>query len=210
MRASSLLFLCSLAGILCLNDAALTTGCKDPSDIINHTVDLNPLEYDGIWYEQYRNHKSPFESKCFCNLANYTIESDGSVRVENTCRRGSATSPESNAVGTAVITDPKHPGFLLVSFWLPFIRSPYAVLDTDYHSYAIVASCPRFYGEGLVWILTREREVPQEELDSLLNKTSAMGFSRADLMQTYQGEECDVATGQYEYFPEMSGWAADI
>ena len=137
--------------------ASLTTGCRDHQQIIDNSVELDVEHYDGVWYEQVRTHNSPFENDCFCSQANYTLANDGSVVIDNSCRKGSPNSPITTAIGKAFVPYSKHPGFLLVSFWLPFVKASYIVLDTDYTNYSIIASCPRFYGDGLVWILTREQ-----------------------------------------------------
>ena len=107
--------LCALASGN-LASAALTTGCSNFNAIKENTVHLEPYRYDGTWYEQVRTVHSPFEDNCFCSQANYTLADDGSVVVDNTCRKGSAASPISGAVGKAVIPDSTHPGYLLVSF----------------------------------------------------------------------------------------------
>lgn len=180
---------CSSVGTV--SNATLTTGCHDHAQIIHNSVDLDVNRFDGVWFEQVRTEGSPFEDECFCSQANYTLGNSGDVRIENTCRKGSAASPISSAHGTATTPYPAHPGFLLVSFYIPFIKSSYIVIDTDYTEYAIVASCPRFFGNGLVWILTRDQAVQPEFIDHLKNKTSEFGFSRAMLIDTYQGSHCN-------------------
>lgn len=183
----------------------LTTGCSDFSKMVDSTVQLDPSRYDGIWYEQVRTKDSPFEGDCFCAEANYTIASDGSIIVDNTCRRGSAVAPVSGAIGKAIVPDDKHPGFLLVSFGIPFLKAPYAVLDTDYTSYSIIASCPRFgFGRWYVWILTREQQPGVHFIDGLRNKTVSMGFSASEFVTSYQGDHCNQATR--DLFEPVSGW----
>lgn len=189
-------------------NATLTTGCHNLADVISNTVNLDPTQYDGVWFEQVRTRNSPFERRCFCSEANYTIAYDGSINVINTCRYGSSAAPISTANGKAIIPDQTHPGFLLVSFWIPFIKAPYAVVDTDYTDYAIVVSCPRFYGEGLVWILTREQQPSRKLIDGLKNKTADMGFSRANLIDTYQGTACNdsihtIGDGDFEDYSDI-------
>lgn len=178
----------------------LTTGCSDFNKLVSSTVKLDIHQYDGTWYEQVRTKRSPYEDGCFCSEANYTIAEDGSLNVDNTCRRGTATSPVVGATGKATIPDEKHPGFLLISFWLPFLKAPYAVLDTDYTSYSIVASCPRFgIGQWHIWILTREQQPDEGLIEGLKNKTVSMGFSAEDFVTTYQGSNCNKEPiGEYE------------
>ena len=185
--------------------ATLTTGCDDFNKVVESTVQLDPTRYDGIWFEQVRTRNSPFEDGCFCAEANYTIADDGSITVDNTCRRGSATAPISGAIGKAIVADEKHPGFLLVSFWIPLLKAPYAVLDTDYTSYSIIASCPKYgFGRWHIWILTRDQQPGTEFIDGLRNKTVAMGFSSEDFYNTYQGDDCNKATA--DHFGPIVTW----
>jgi len=171
-------------------DATLTTGCQNSHDVIANTVKLEAMHYEGVWFEQARSKDFLFDNGCFCTAANYTLNDDGSVHVDNSCNKGSATGPVTNAIGRATVPDETHPGYLLVSFGLPFVKGPYAVVDVDYSEYAIVVSCPRIFGNGLVWILTREQTPSPHLVDELMNRTASMGFARADLVPTYQGAEC--------------------
>ena len=100
------------------------------------------------------------------------------ITVENTCRQGSATSPVTGGTGRAIIPDEKHLIYLLISFGFPFLRGTYAVLDTDYTDYSIVASCPRLgVGRWHIWILTREQQPDEQLIEGLKNKTVGMGVS---------------------------------
>jgi apolipoprotein D and lipocalin family protein len=178
----------------------LTTGCSDFKKYVDSTVQLDIHQYDGLWYEQIRTKHLPFEDACFCSEANYTIADDRSLKVENTCRQGTPTSPVTGSTGRAIIPDEKHPGYLLISFGLPFLRGSYAVIDTDYTSYSIIASCPRLgIGRWHTWILTREQQPEKELIEGLKNKTVSMGFSAEEFVTTYQGSDCNKAPeGDYQ------------
>ena len=126
-----------------VDEGPLTAGCTDFKKYVDSTVQLDIHQYDGLWYEQIRTKHLPFEDSCFCSEANYTISDDRSLDVENTCRQGTTLSPVAGSTGRAIVPDQRHPGYLLISFGVPFLRGSYAVLDTDYTSYSIVASCPR-------------------------------------------------------------------
>lgn len=197
MKTQSLLFVC-LCAFLSGTSATLTTGCSNFNNVLANTVKLDATRYDGLWFEQVRTRNSPFEDGCFCAEANYTISDDGNIVIDNTCRRGSSTSPVSSAIGKAIIPDDNHPGFLLVSFWIPFIKASYAVLDTDYTNYSIIASCPKYgFGSWNIWILTREQQPGTDFINSLKNKTVNMGFSSDDFFDTYQGEDCNKEPKDY-------------
>jgi lipocalin len=198
MTSASLLSIIFVTGLVIIpnhgcmaNMSALTTGCSNYQQVIDQSVELDLERYDGVWFEQVRTRNSAFEGECFCSQANYTIAHDGSVVVDNSCRKGSATASVANAIGKAYIPYPKHPGFLLLSFGIPFVKASYIVLDTDYTEYSIIASCPRFFGDGFVWILTREQSPHPEFIDGLKNKTVEFGFARDRLIDTYQGPKCN-------------------
>ena len=61
----------------------------------------------------------------------------------------------------------------------------------NYDNYSIVASCTIFNQDGYVWILTREQNPNVELIETLKNKTISMGFTNTDLIQSYQGPECN-------------------
>ena len=183
-----------------VDEGPLTTGCTDFKKYVDSTVQLDIHQYDGLWYEQIRTKHLPFEDSCFCSEANYTVSDDRSLNVENTCRQGTTLSPVTGSTGRAIVPDQRHPGYLLISFGVPFLRGSYAVLDTDYTSYSIVASCPRFgIGRWHIWILTREQQPEKELIEGLKNKTVSMGFSAEEFVTTYQGSDCNKAPeGDYQ------------
>jgi lipocalin len=125
---------------------------------------------------------------------NYTLNNDGTIHIDNSCRLNAITSPFTTVSGKATIPDRKHPGFLKINLGLSFIPAPYAVVDTDYDNYAIVVSCPRLYTKGFIWILTRQQQIDLNFVETLKNRTADMGFSLADMTKTYQGPECNSFT----------------
>lgn len=174
------------------SNGELTTGCHNHYALIDNTVDLVPSQYQGTWYEQIRSSKIPFEKQCYCTKANYALNDDGSIKVKNTCKTGTMKSSSiSSVVGKAVIPNKSRPGYLKVSFGIPFVKAPYAVLDTDYDNYSIVASCTIFNQNGYVWVLTRQQNPDVELIETLKNKTASMGFDTTDLIYSYQGPKCN-------------------
>jgi apolipoprotein D and lipocalin family protein len=168
----------------------LTTGCKNHAALIENTVNIDADRYEGLWFEQLRYDDVSFEKNCYCTEANYTVNYDGSLRIENTCRNGSPSAPPNTVIGHAITPYKKHQGFLLVSFGISFIKGPYAIVDTDYDNYAIVASCPRFFGKEYVWVLTREHLPSKNYINKLKNITANMGFESYRFTNSYQNDEC--------------------
>ena len=124
---------------------------KDSEAPIRSVQDLDLQRYAGLWYAL-AHYPNRFERDCYATTATYTLNPDGSVTVENLCRKGSLNGPEDGVTGRAVVTAP---GQLKVGFVrvLPFIRGDYWVLDVtpDYHL-AVVGEPARKYG----WVLSRD------------------------------------------------------
>jgi len=142
---------------------------------------LDLQRYQGTWYEL-ASFPNWFQRGCHATIARYTLEADGQIRVENTCRRGSLDGREVEAVGRARRPDPSKPGQLEVSFFWPF-WSGYWVVDLDpQYRWAIVGSPDRDY----LWFLSRERHVSSELLGTLKERAEAAGFDVTQLELTVQ------------------------
>lgn len=142
--------------------------------------------YLGKWYEiarfDYR-----FERDMYAVTAEYSIRSDGKVRVVNSGHKGSPDGKLSLSEGKAKLgapNDPQKPGFLKVSFFGPFY-SPYYILalDPDYQ-YALVAGKKHKY----LWILSRKPELPQDIIQMLIDQAKQQGFETSKLMFTKQSD----------------------
>lgn len=147
--------------------ASACAGAKNVNDTPVRTLDL--YLYLGRWYEIARFDHS-FERGVQYAKAVYTINQDGTVRVENS---GFKNGKFKRSIGKAKLPDPaKEPARLRVSFFGPFY-SDYRVLmvDPDYN-YALVSS----KGPKYLWILSREPEVPSEVMDNILSEAARRGF----------------------------------
>lgn len=147
---------------------------------INKTVDVstvhefNVWRYLGLWYEIAR-FDSSFERGLERVTANYSMMSDGTVRVVNQgYRRGKIES----AVGRAKLVDRDgEKGVLKVSFFWVFY-APYRVLMlAEDYSWAVVSS-----GENALWILSRTERMDGRLLDSLVTQTRGRGFDTDKLI----------------------------
>jgi apolipoprotein D and lipocalin family protein len=145
-------------------------------------VDLQ--KYKGTWYEIARKPFS-FEAKVKCNTANYSIRSDGKIRVINQGRLIANPSKIKTAKGVAFMPDKNVPGKLKVQFFWPF-KGDYWImeLDKDYR-YALIGEPSLKY----LWILARDKKLDKPVLDQLLKKASDVGYNLTDLIMTPQ--DCD-------------------
>ena len=124
----------------------------------HHTVpELDIKRYMGRWYEiaRYENH---FERGMTDVTATYTLLPDGKIRVENEGYKGGV---HKKATGRAKQPDPKN----------------ILELDADYQ-YAVIGSSTDKY----LWILSRERNLPEAVREDLLGKITERGYDISKLI----------------------------
>ena len=171
-----LLLLCTCFGI-----SACGFSKGNPMDTIdNHTVqslDLN--RFMGRWYEIARyDHR--FEKEMTHVSATYSLREDGKIEVLN---EGWKDGELKQIKGKAKQPDPNDPGKLKVSFFLWFYADYYMMeLDRENYRYAVVGSSTDRY----LWILSREKRLPQEVLDFLLDRIRTRGYDVDKLIFTPQ------------------------
>ncbi|WP_161976498.1 lipocalin family protein [Mycolicibacterium sp. CH28] len=152
-----------------LGEAGATTVPAPPP------VDVARYANGQPWYEQ-GSVKLPFEWGLTNTTATYSVNPDGSVKVENSGNFLVPNGPRVNIVGTAVPVNPAFNTRLNVGFFFgtPGNTEPgnYWILDyaPDY-SWAIVSDPTGFSG----YILTRDQTVPAAEYDTLVARARQLG-----------------------------------
>lgn len=143
---------------------------------IKPVVGFDLHQYLGRWHEIARL-DNRFQRGLEQVTAMYTLQEDGSIRVENT-GWNSQKKQKRTIVGKAQFVSDKHVGHLKVSFWGPFYSS-YVVfyLEADY-SVAIVCGASRH----LCWILARKPMLSAEDLAKYLRIAKEHGFSIDNFM----------------------------
>ena len=146
---------------------------------VEGALDLN--RYLGKWYEIAR-FPNRFERGCVGVTAEYSMRSDGDVRVVNTCREGTLDGKVTVADGSARV---EAPGRLSVTFvpWLPFARGDYWVLYVapDY-SMAVVGNPKGTTG----WILARTPQISAKQRALAESILSINGYDISKLEDVLQ------------------------
>lgn len=173
-----LLFTSAMCLMFCCGTAC---GKKELLDT-DPVADLDLERYLGTWYEIARFDHSFEKDMEYCKAV-YTLQEDGKVLVENS---GIKNGEFKSSMGKAYQVDPvNQPAHLRVSFFWPFY-SDYRVLWVDpEYQYALVSS----KGPDYLWILAREKQVPKEVKDAILEEASFRGFDTQRLTWVVQDED---------------------
>lgn len=141
---------------------------------------VNLKKYVGKWYEIARFSAS-FEKDCTCTTAQYTINDDGTVAVDNRCYNAKKKKWQ-RAEGKAFVRNEDTNAELAVQFFWPFKGDYYIIALADDYAYALVGAPSRDY----LWILSRKREMPQNTFEKLTAIATKKGFDVSRLLRTKQ------------------------
>ena len=142
-------------------------------------LDLN--RYLGTWYEIARFPHS-FEKGLVGVTANYSLRTDGKIRVINKGYENSLNGKLSVAEGKAKIPDKADPGKLKVSFFWIFYADYYVLeLDAEYKYVMIGSSSPKYF-----WILSRTPQMDESTYNMLLDKARQRGYNLDSLEKVQQ------------------------
>jgi len=141
--------------------------------------DIN--RYQGKWFEIARLDHS-FERGLSDVSANYRLLADGGVEVIN---RGFDTTRNEwrEAKGRALFTGDANRASLKVSFFGPFYGGYHVVaLDQQRYRWAMVIGPSRDY----LWILARDKQLPDDVREQLMDRARALGIDTQKLMWVEQ------------------------
>ncbi len=131
-------------------------GCTSSPENIEVVQDFNLNSYLNTWYEVARLDHS-FERNLIDVTANYTLNNDGTVRVENN-GYNTKKEKESNIVGKARFRGLETEGALEVSFFGPFYGDYNIIALDENYQYALVCGSSHKY----LWILSRTPTIPDD------------------------------------------------
>jgi len=169
-----------LGGGLLLGAAAFAAyKCKRT---IPHGVEaVTPFDiskYMGNWYEIARL-DFMFEKHIDYATAEYSLNEDGSVKVVN---RGYnyKKQHEQEVEGKAVFAGDEDVAMLKVAFWGPFYDGYNVIAIDNKYKYALVCGSSRRY----LWLLSRDKNMPEDVINSYLEKAESLGFNTDKLVWT--------------------------
>ena len=137
---------------------------------------FNSDKYLGQWYEIARfDYK--FEKNMDNVTANYSLNSDGTIKVQN--RGYNYVKKEwKESIGEGRFVNDKSEARLKVSFFKP-IWAGYNVIDIDddYQNALVVGNSTKY-----IWILSRNKEIPNSIRERFLAKAKKLGYNTGDLI----------------------------
>lgn len=147
--------------------------------------------YLGTWYE-IASIPQGFQRSCTGTTATYDVIDERTVSVLNKCFIGSLEGDEVSIEGSATIVDDETNAKLAVDFGFGGTGpAPYWIVDLalqqaegEPYRWAVVSNPDR----SALWILNREPSMPQERLDTLLERLEAAGYEPGRLSFTAQPE----------------------
>jgi apolipoprotein D and lipocalin family protein len=165
--------------ILIILSAVLVVFFTSCSTIPKGAVAIRPFDkasYLGKWYEIARLDFT-FERNMNNTTANYSLNENGTIKVVN---RGFnyVKGTQEEATGKAIPAGKPDEARLKVSFFGPFY-APYNVIALDEnYKYALVAGKNTKY----MWILSREKTIPEDIKKQYLEIAGKLGFRTDDLI----------------------------
>ncbi|WP_265427215.1 lipocalin family protein [Chryseobacterium sp. YIM B08800] len=137
---------------------------------------FNSEKYLGRWYEIARfDYK--FEKNMDNVTANYSLNPDGTIKVQN--RGYDYVKKEwKESIGEARFVNDQSEARLKVSFFKP-IWAGYNVIDIDddYQNALVVGNSTKY-----IWILSRNKEIPNSIKERFLVKAQKLGYNTDDLI----------------------------
>ncbi|EFQ35789.1 lipocalin-like domain-containing protein [Colletotrichum graminicola] len=139
--------------------------------------------YLGRWY-QVAGTLAPFTASCKCIFAQYSLNDNGTVKVNNTCEAGGRAV---NILGTAAPADPSYgaKGVLRVQFPGqpgPSCAGPNYIVQDYTPDFALVQS----NNFTTLFVLSRQQNPEEAVLDAWIARAGQLGSNLDDVVKTDQ------------------------
>ena len=169
-------------------------------------ADLDLARYAGKWFEITRDKENRYQHLQSCNHVDYSHETGEREELGLTTHNYMFNSGWSTSTGVAY---PSENGLKLEIDQIPDIaqRGPkpnYFIMATDYDSYSLSFSCPRFrmFTKDFLWVYSRDRTLSKEKMDEVRHiiAKALPGYDFDNVVHyTYQGKDCKY----HEKYPEL-------
>ena len=180
---SSFIRATALATVLVGANVALSGCAVDVPNGVKPVTGFDAKRYMGTWYELARIDHS-FEKDLTQVSASYSLNDDGSVAVLN---RGfdSIKQKWREAEGKARFLGSSDVAALKVSFFGPFYGGYNVVsLDEDYQTSLVIGSSMDYF-----WLLSRNRSIPEQQFNLLLQKAKTLGIDLSRVTKVPQSNQ---------------------
>ncbi|MGF3055561.1 lipocalin family protein [Microbacterium sp. YY-01] len=144
---------------------------------VQSVTEFDLARYLGLWFEIGRLPLRFEDDGARDVTAHYSLNDDGTVRVDNRCIDASGDAVQAEGKAEA---DPDHAGRLRVTFlpaalqWIPFTEADYWVLRIDSnYQHALVGTPDNKH----LWLLSREPSMPAELEQSFLSTARMQGYN---------------------------------
>ncbi len=164
--------------ILLIFCVMITTFAYGQRVVVDDNDQFDIHKYLGKWYEIARMDHH-FERGMICVTANYSLRSDGKIKVENS----GFSVPKDRWSSSEAVAKTTHVPNKLKVYFFPLISGRYnvAYVDSDY-SVAVVSGGSRRY----LWFLSRTPEITLEQKDKMLSIARDLGYDTSELLYVSQ------------------------
>lgn len=154
--------------------------CKTIPEKATAVQNFDKAKYLGKWYEIARL-DFKYEKGLNNVTAEYSLKDNGMIKVNNKGYNFEKDKWE-QSIGKAKFVGEETAGMLKVSFFGPFYSGYNVIAIDDDYKYALVA------GESLkyLWILSREKTIPEHIKTDYLKKATDIGYTTSDLIWVKQ------------------------
>lgn len=143
---------------------------KKKKNVFEVVKPFDQKKYLGKWYEIARLDYS-WEKNLDNVTAMYSLRGDGKIKVDNKGYNIKKEKWEESVGKAAPASDPTE-GRLKVSFFGPFYSGYNVVAIDQAYTYALVAGEDTKY----LWILSREKTIPDSVKESYIKKAQSLGY----------------------------------
>ena len=157
----------------------LIFGCTMSKNKIELVESVDIDKFMGDWYV-IANIPTFIEKDAFNAIESYRLNDDGTIATTFTFNQGSFDSPLKTYRPKGFVIPGSNNALWGMQFIWP-IKAQYKIvyLDENYQT-TIVARDALDY----VWLMSRKKTIPKQELDSLINMISLMGYDKNKLQFT--------------------------